>query len=130
MAPPPKESPAPTITVQAVSGKTIEFRTENGQKTYQASPRDLILPHLVLYRNGALTPPDERTLMVTVGNLVLPPSGATVTLTLQTYHGDPDLGGSLEDRITVWRKSKWIGDSVAPVQGGDCGELRELHVRS
>jgi hypothetical protein len=71
----------------------------------------LDLPHLVLYRNGALTHPDERTLILTVSELVPPPSGMTVTLMLQTYHGDPDLGGDPENRITVWRASKWLDGS-------------------
>ncbi len=107
----PGENPAPTVTVRAASGATIGFTTQNGETMGDIPPQALDLPHLVLYRNGALTHPDERTLILTVSDLVLPPSGVTVTLTLETYHGDPDLGGALENRITVWRASKWLGSS-------------------
>jgi hypothetical protein len=107
----PKENQAPTVTVRAASGATIGFRTQNGQTMDDVPPVALDLPHLVLYRNGALTRPEERTLILTVSNLVPSPSGVTVTLTLQTYHGDPDLGGASENRITVWRASKWLGGS-------------------
>jgi hypothetical protein len=108
----PKENPAPAVTVRAASGATIGFRTQNGQTMDDVPPVALDLPHLVLYRNGALARPDERTLILTVSDLVLPPSGVTVTLTLQTYHGDPDLGGASENRITVWRASKWLDGST------------------
>jgi hypothetical protein len=66
----PRENPAPTITVQAASRATIGFTPQNGKTTYHASPQTLRLPHLVLTRNGALTPHDERTLIVTVSDLV------------------------------------------------------------
>jgi hypothetical protein len=107
----PQENVAPTIAVRAASGATIGFRTQNGQTMDDAPSVALDLPHLVLYRNGALTRPDERTLILMVSNLVPPPSGMTVTLTLQTYHGDPDLGEASENRITVWRALKWLGGS-------------------
>jgi hypothetical protein len=108
-----KEHLEPIITVRAASGATIGFTTQNGQATYDAEPQALDLPYLVLYRNGTLTPSDERTLIVTVSDLVVPPSGLTVTLTLQTYHGDPDLGADLENRITVWRESRRLDSSLA-----------------
>ncbi|MGD9047226.1 MAG: hypothetical protein PVF77_04185, partial [Anaerolineae bacterium] len=111
--PPSSNHTAPTVTVQASSGATIGFTTQNGQTVNDLPPRALDLPHLVLYRNGTLTPPDQRTLILTVSNLLLPPSGLTVTLELQTYHGDPDLGSGPEHRITVWRESKRLDSSVA-----------------
>ena len=117
----PKGNPAPSITVRAASGATIGFTTQNGQPADDVPPRGLDLPHLVLYRNGALTHPDERTLIITLSDLVLPSSGLTVTLRVQTYHGDPDLGDALEDRITVWRESKWLG--YPPALDGTAGTL-------
>jgi hypothetical protein len=121
----PKENPAPTVAVRAASGATLGFRTQNGQTMDDVPPLALDLPHLVLYRNGALTHPDERTLILTVSDLVPPPSGVTVTLTLQTYHGDPDLGGALQDRITVWRASQWLDGS--PDRDGTGGTVAFEH---
>jgi len=107
----PDDAGAPTVTVRAASGATIGFTTQNGQTIDDVPPQTLELPHLVLYRNGDLTPPEERTLILTASDLVLPSSWVTVTLTLETYHSDPDSGGSSENRITVWRESRRLVNS-------------------
>jgi hypothetical protein len=106
------------VTLRAGSGAAIEFKTQNGQTRDGFQPETRTVPHLVLHRNGALTPAAERTLIVQVDGLPVPPAGLTVTLQLETQHGDPDLGGGPDRRITVWRESRWVpgdGDSSAAV---------------
>jgi hypothetical protein len=81
-----------------------------------APPQALDLPHLVLNRNGALTDPDERTLIVEVTGIEVPLPGVTVTLKVETQHGDPDLGGGADKRIPVWRESQWITNTLGSTQ--------------
>ena len=86
----PKGYPAPAVTVRAASQATIRFRTQNGEREGGVPPETRDLPHLVLQRNGALTDPKERTLLVEVTGIDVPPAGVTVTLSVETQHGDPD----------------------------------------
>jgi hypothetical protein len=104
----PQVTSVPTATLRAASGATITFKTQNGQTVGDVPPQTLDLPHLVLHRNGALTDPDERTLIVEVTGIEVPPTGVTVTLEVETQHRDPDLGGDSGQRIAVWRESRWI----------------------
>ncbi|MBN2390704.1 MAG: hypothetical protein JXR84_08275 [Anaerolineae bacterium] len=64
----------------------------------------------MLTRNGALSDPAERTLIVQVGGIAVPPVGVTVTLELATQHGDPDPGDHQDQRIAVWRESQWVAN--------------------
>jgi hypothetical protein len=81
---PPRKEAAPAGPLQAASRATISFRMNN-----DATAQERFVPHLVLYRNGALTAdPDERTLIVTVSDVVVPLAGVTVTLALETQHRD------------------------------------------
>ena len=96
----------PTVDVRAASGETIRFKTQNGQTIDGVPAQTLELPHLVLYRNDALTNPDERTLTVEVAGIQAPPSGVTVTLEVTTQHEDPDAGSG--ETIPVWRDSQRI----------------------
>jgi hypothetical protein len=105
---PSKGNPALTITVRAASGVTIGFRTQNGEKVGGVPPETWDLPHLVLQRNGALTDPQERTVLVAVTGIEVPPAGVTVTLTIETQHGDPDTHTDSPPRIQVWRESQRI----------------------
>ena len=109
---------APSVTLRAASGATIEFATQNGRTIHNVPPRVLDLPHLVLTRNGTLTAPDERTLVVTVGDLVVPPGGVTVTLTVETYHNVPGPGGDSGGRIMVWRESREVTNPSDSTQKG------------
>ncbi len=116
-ASPPQAASIPTATLRAASGTTIRFKTQNGQTVGDVSPQTFDLPHLVLYRNGGLTDPDERTLIVEVTGIVAPPTGVTVTIKVETQHSDPDLSDGSDDRIPVWRESQWIAntsDSTLP----------------
>ena len=66
------------------------------------------IPHLVLYRNNSLTDAVERTIILTIRDLPAPTSGVTVTLRVETQHGDPDLGGDSDHRISVWQQAESI----------------------
>jgi hypothetical protein len=114
----PQFTSVPTATLAAASGATIAFKTQNGQTIRDVPPQASDLPHLVLYRNGALTDPDERTLIVEVTGIEVPPPGVTVTLAVETQHGDPDLGGDSSPRIPVWRESRWITNTLGSAQTG------------
>ena len=107
-------SPLPTVTLRAASGATIAFQTQNGETVDGAPARSLTLPHLVLTRNGALTDPEERTLIVEVTGVQVPTGGVTVTLEVMTQHEDPDTGSG--KRIAVWRESQWIGIAQGSTQ--------------
>jgi hypothetical protein len=108
----------PGVVLRAASGATVLFMTQNGQFAGDVPPQMTHLPHLVLRRNGALTAPDERTLVVEVSGIEVPPAGAMATLQVETQHGDPDRGGSVENRITVWRESQQIANTSGDTQAG------------
>ena len=81
----------PVASLQAASGATIRFKTQN----------------------GALTDPDERTLIVELIGIQVPPMGVTVTLDVVTQHADPDAGGDPNEGIPVWHASRWITNTQA-----------------
>jgi hypothetical protein len=114
----PQTTSMPTATLRPASGKTIGFKAQNGQMIGGVPTEALDLPHLVLYRNGALTDPGERTLIVEVTGIEMPPAGVTVTLAVETQHGDPDVGGDADKRIPVWRESRWITNTLGSTQTG------------
>jgi hypothetical protein len=76
------------------------------------------VPHLVLYRNGELTDPGERTLMVEVTGIEVPRTGVVVTLEVETQHGDPDRGGGPGQRIPLWRATQRITNPRGVTQRG------------
>ena len=115
---PPQDASAPRVTLRAASGATILFMTQNGRTVGDVSPQTLYLSHLVLHRNGTLTDPDERTLIVEVSGIEVPPGGVTVALKVETQHGDPDLGGDTSQRIVVWRESQQIANTSGSIQMG------------
>lgn len=110
--PPAVVVPEPDVMLHAAFGAAIEFKPNNGRTVEGVSPEGLNLPHLVLYRNSELTHPDERTLLVTVSGIEVPPPGVTVTLSIETQHGDPDQGGIEGSRFSVLHTSKWISNTV------------------
>jgi hypothetical protein len=114
----PKGYPAPTVTVRAASQATIRFRTQNGERVGGVPPEMWDLPHLVHQRNGALTDPRERTLLVEVTGIDVPQAGVTVTLSVETQHGDPDTHTDTLPRIQVWRESQWITNTTGLTQTG------------
>ena len=73
----PDQIPAPEVVIRSESGATISFVNENGK---EHNLRKEELPHLVLYRNGQLTDPQERTLEIEFHSIDLPPSGGYVSI--------------------------------------------------
>ncbi|MGW8249008.1 MAG: hypothetical protein ACWGO1_00070, partial [Anaerolineales bacterium] len=108
----------PNITLSAASGATIPFVAGASREVDLLPAHHQRIPHLVLTRNGELTAPYERTLDITINSLVVPAGGITVTIKLETQHGDPDLGGGDRSRITVWQAARWIQGNQGTVQTG------------
>ncbi len=106
----------PAVVLRSGAGGTISFVTQNGETRDGVPAASLDLPHLVLLRNGELAAAAERTLTVEVENLPVPPGGVTVTLQIETQHGDPDLGGGSDHRITVWQESRWFPNAPGAAQ--------------
>jgi hypothetical protein len=111
----------PTVALRAASGATITFVTQNGQTVADVPPQAQELPHLVLFRNGALTDPGERTLILEVSGIEVPPAGVTVTLEVETQHSDPDLGDDSSTGIPVWRESQWMANTSGVTLTGVTG---------
>jgi hypothetical protein len=107
---------APSVTLYADSAATVEFWTQNGETVDNVAPRRLERPHLVLHRNDELTDRRERTLIVEVSGIQVPPGGVTLTLKLETQHGDPDRGAGPENRIPVWSESQRIANNGGPAR--------------
>ena len=105
---PPNNPTGPIISLRAATGKTITFKTQNGNTINETPPQFKEIPHLVLFRNSVLADVNERTLIVTLDNLEVPPAGLTVSLKLETQHSDPDLGDEANNRIMAWNESRRI----------------------
>lgn len=97
-----------TVTLETATESTIAFRAEHREEVTASEPEGQKIPHMVLNRNGVPTPGFERTLIVSLDNIAVPPSGAYARLTIETQHGDPDLGGGRENRIQVWDDTRFI----------------------
>ena len=80
---------------------TIPFAVQNGSAIRGTPPHALALPHLVLFQNGVLSEAVDRTPILKLAGIDAPPTGVTVTLTLETQHIDPDLGESPGQRIRL-----------------------------
>jgi hypothetical protein len=106
-----------TVSLQAASAATITFKSNNGRSRGNTPARTAEIPHLVLFRNGALTPVAERSLSLSISGLELPPAGLTVDLLIETQNGDPDQGGA-NRRIPVWRESRWLANDSGAAQPG------------
>ena len=102
---------SPAVALWAASGQTVAFQAENGAHADQTPPATQNLPYLVLYRNGSLTEPRERTLSIEVMGIEVPPAGVTVTLTVETQHATLDPSGAGGRRLVVWRASQAIGNT-------------------
>jgi hypothetical protein len=114
--PPSQVDAGPAVSLRAASGATIPFTAWNGRTIDGVAPETRELPYLVLYRNGRLSDAVERTLLVEVSDLEVPPTGLTVTLGLMTMHGDPDPGSSTGRRFPVWHASHRIANTLGITQ--------------
>jgi len=75
-------TPSLTVDLSAATGKNIVFKPQEAELQSKSTRNEI--PHLVLNRNGVLTPGFERTLHVSLGNLIVPPSGLYVQLVIET----------------------------------------------
>lgn len=114
-----------SMGVQAGHSATIPFKTQNGLTINGATPQTGEIPHLVLYRNGQLTAPEERTIVFTVENYELPAAGAIFSVSVETQHGDPDLGGGETHRIPVVQHTQTIPNETGVAQ--ENASLRLAH---
>ena len=106
------------VSLRTPTDSTITFRSarepqENNPDTTWK------IPHLVLKRNGILTPGFERTLLLSVNHLSIPRSGLFLDLTIETQHGDPDLGRGKSNKIEIWHKTQFVPYSSDQVQSVD-----------
>jgi len=91
--------------VRSGTGTIIEFRTQNGLEIQGRLPLTKSIPHLVLYRNGEPTPPEERTLIFELSDLPQLTDVVTLTIDIETQHPDPNLGSGSQAAIPVYRES-------------------------
>jgi hypothetical protein len=106
----PDHSSDVNVYLRTPIDSTISFRQENDPDSTTRK-----IPHLVLKRNGVLTPGFERTLLVSVNHLSIPKDGLFVDLTIETQHDDPDLSRGESNKIEIWHGIRFVpytGDSV------------------
>jgi hypothetical protein len=108
----------PAIRLSAASGQTVLFKENNGRAIGGTEAETHERALLVLYRNGRLTAPDERTLVIELAGIEIPSPGVTVTLSVTTMHGDPDPGYNHGNPISIWHESRWIPADTTPAGTG------------
>jgi len=97
-----------TVTLKAANDATILFKAKNGKEVTTPTSPGRKIPHLVLNRNGVLTPSFERTLLLSLTNLVVPKSGLYARLLIETQHSDPDLGRKQTNKFQLYEETKFI----------------------
>lgn len=108
--------PGLKVTLKATNNATILFKAKNGKKVAVPATQGRKIPHLVLNRNGVLTPGFERTLLLSLENLTVPKSGLYAHLVIETQHSNPDLGRKNTNKIRLWEDTKFIPYSVETQQ--------------
>jgi hypothetical protein len=106
------------ISLRTPTDTTITFRSDEEIRENNPDAPARRIPHLVLKRNGVLTPGFERTLLVSLNHLSIPRSGLFLDLTIESQHGDPDLDGKKSDKIEIWHETRFVpyaSDEVQPV---------------
>jgi hypothetical protein len=106
--------PSLQVMLKATNNATILFKAENGKEGIAPATQGRKIPHLVLNRNGVLTPGFERTLQLSLANLTVPKSGLYVRLKIETQHSDPDLGRKNTNKVQVWKDAKFIPYTADP----------------
>ncbi len=114
----PGDGPDLEISVRAVLGRTIRFKTQNGQTLQGVPSQALDLPDLVLHRNGELSSPPERSLQVEVRGIRAFPGVTQVSILLETQHKDPDQAGASSPRIVAWSHTIAITNTSEISQAG------------
>jgi len=116
-------SPASTYSSMSVELSTpthqvIQFNAgEQIRKEEKPAQEVREIPHLVLKRNGVLTPGYERTLDIVANNVPVYAPGIRVTLTISTQHQDPDQQGKDSNRVQVWREEQFVPYTIQTQQG-------------
>lgn len=115
-------SPASTyegmsVTLNTPTHKVIKFDAAKETESLEMPAQETReIPHLVLKRNGVLTPGYERTLEIEVDNVTVHAPGIHVGLTITTQHKDPDQEGK-GGTIVVWSESKFVPHTTLTQQG-------------
>jgi hypothetical protein len=99
---------AMSVSLEAATGATILFKTDNGQAVNAPQAENGKIPYLVLNRNGVATPNFERTLHISLGNIQVPPSGLYADLEIETEHSNPDFGRDTTEKILVWAEKRFV----------------------
>jgi hypothetical protein len=107
------------VSLRTPTDSTITFRSERKLQENYPDPTTWKIPHLVLKRNGVLTPGFERTLLVSVNHLSIPRSGLFLDLTIETQHDDPNLGPGESNKIEIWHEIQFVPYSGDQVQSVD-----------
>jgi len=110
-------SPASTYSEMSVE---LSTPTHKVIKFNASEPEEMLaseIPHLVLNRNGILTPGYERTLEITAKNVPVFAPGIFAILTITTQHFDPDHEGRDGNRIQVWRDEQFVPYTSSTQQG-------------
>jgi hypothetical protein len=115
--------PALNVHLRAATNRTIKFKAHNGADEYTEK---IDLPHLVLYRNGILTEPGERTLIVEINNIKIPPSGVTVLLEITTQHTVFTSDEGNEKPFLVWRDERNIPNNSGRIQNKESIVFRHV----
>jgi len=97
-----------TVTLKAANNATILFKAKNGKEVTTLASQGHKIPHLVLNRNGVLTPSFERTLLLSLTNLVVPKLGLYAHVIIETEHSDPDLGRKQTNKFQLYEETKFI----------------------
>jgi hypothetical protein len=101
------QMPDPEVVIRSKSGATITFYEKNGKSDHN-DPKKEELPQLVLFRNGKLTDPQERTLEIELRSLDLPSTGGYVSIEAYTGSAGIKLSGQEKFPITVWMDTWWV----------------------
>lgn len=101
------------LTLTAANGAAIQFKSNNGESSGEQVAQESSLPHLVLLRNGALTPAEERTLLVTLTSQQKTSAAPVyIEIRLETQKGDPDRNSASSSRITAYQRVLKVEASV------------------
>ena len=111
----PASSAGPmSVTLSTPTQKMITFNTDEQASLPASESREI--PHLVLKRNGILTPGYERTLELAANNVPVYAPGIFVELTITTQHKDPDFEGTGQE-IQVWTEKQFVPYTALTQQG-------------
>lgn len=104
----PKDLSSVAVSLQAANDATILFQAESQEEVSAPDSSARSIPHLVLKRNGVLTPGFERTLHLRLDNVAIPRSGLYVRVVLETEHAEPNIRRQTVQNIQVWNDTRYI----------------------